>query len=826
MAGEGEKIEAKSCFDCVQSIESIYTGGSVAVSEDEQRLFAVCNEDISVVDVGSGRRLASLKGDTEVVTALAVKPDGAHLVAASRSMQVTVWDLATYTAVRTFRPHDAHILAMHVDASSTLVALGFTDGTVRVWDIDRGYCTHNLRGHGGLVTAVRFHPAADGPHLVSAGENGDVRIWNLARSACVAVLRAHDSAVRAIGFDAGGGVLVTGGRDSVVNVWSWARRALERTIPVYEAVEAAGVLRGSALGARVVYTGGARGVLRLWDADSGRELAAQAAELNAQHALADVVYLPRAQRLCAVTSDQNLLFYGARDAQLRRERQIVGYNEEVTALAFAAPGHLAVATNTAQLRVYALDSLDCELAYGHSDIVLALAAHDAGGVVATGAKDGTARVWAVDVRAPPTRRVTCVALAVGHTRAVGAVALAHGSDAPFMVTGSEDRTVKRWDLEPLRAVLADPARAAQLVADAGGPLRLHARFTAAAHERDVNAVRVAPGNQVFATASQDKTAKLWDAATGRALGTLQGHRRGVWAVALSPADRVAATASSDRTLKLWSLADFSCLKTLEGHTSSVLNVEFVSGGTQLLSTGSDGLVKLWSVRDGACVLTLDRHESKVWALAVQRPGEALVATGGADSAICLWRDSTQDQLQRLLRDEAQALAQQQQLDNCLLARDFRAAVALALALDQPHRLRAIFEGALAESRQPGAADSPPTTDAADTAIDSAPPILGSAAIDAAVGALAPDQLERLLKYVRSWNTNGRFARVAQAALHCVLASYPPETILALPAAKDLIAALLPYSERHFSRLDALLTGSFIVDYTLHAMDAVDADMED
>ncbi|KAJ2366754.1 U3 small nucleolar RNA-associated protein, partial [Coemansia sp. RSA 2611] len=348
--------------------------------------------------------------------------------------------------------------------------------------------------------------------------------------------------------------------------------------------------------------------------------------------------------------------------------------------------------------------------------------------------------------------------------------------------------------------------------------------------RDVNAVRVAPGNQVFATASQDKTAKLWDAATGRALGTLQGHRRGVWAVALSPADRVAATASSDRTLKLWSLTDFACLKTLEGHTSSVLNVEFVSGGTQLLSTGSDGLVKLWSVRDGACVLTLDRHESKVWALAVQRPGEALVATGGADSAICLWRDSTQDQLQRLLRDEAQALAQQQQLDNCLLARDFRAAVALALALDQPHRLRAIFEGALAESRQP-AADaaaeiSQPTTDAADTAIDSAPPILGSAAIDAAVGALAPDQLERLLKYVRSWNTNGRFARVAQAALHCVLASYPPETILALPAAKDLIAALLPYSERHFSRLDALLTGSFIVDYTLHAMDAVDAGMED
>ncbi|KAJ2331270.1 U3 small nucleolar RNA-associated protein, partial [Coemansia sp. RSA 2671] len=89
-----------------------------------------------------------------------------------------------------------------------------------------------------------------------------------------------------------------------------------------------------------------------------------------------------------------------------------------------------------------------------------------------------------------------------------------------------------------------------------------------------------------------------------------------------------------------------------------------------------------------------------------------------------------------------------------------------------------------------------------------------------IGSLAPDQLERLLGYVRNWNTNGKFARIAQATLYCILTQYTSDAILLLPSAKDLISAVQPYSERHFTRLDNLLTDSFIIDYTLHAMDSV------
>ncbi|KAJ2779012.1 U3 small nucleolar RNA-associated protein [Coemansia javaensis] len=824
MSAEAGRPKLKSCLDCQKSIESVYTGGRVAVDRDERRLFAACGEDIAVLDLATGDKLAELKGDTEIVTAFAVKPDGAHLVSASRSLQVSVWSLQSFAVERSFKAHDAPIIAIDIDATSTLVATGSADNTVKVWDIDRGYCTHNFKGHGGLVTAVRFHPQRDRLSLVTASDDGMVRVWDLKQRKCTAVLESHVSIVRSIDFthDDGGKYMVTAGRDSVINVWDWGRKALVRTIPVYESVEAAGLLQDRAAASfgpqhtRVVFSGGERGAIRLWDMDTGEELFAQAKELNAKHTFVDVIYLPHSQQLVAATSDQNLLFYDAVD-RLARTRQIVGFNEEIIDLAYVgnAHTHIAVATNTEQLRVYDTHNLSCELGYGHKDTILALAAHSSGAILATGSKDNTVRVWAIDMDAPPTRRIVCIAVAVGHTKAVGAVALAHGTDVLLMATGSEDRTVKMWDLSPLRAAFEDPAGAA-LAAEGSGPTKLQTLYTFQAHDRDINSVCIAPDNRIFATASQDKTAKIWDVATGKQLACLQGHRRGVWSAAFSPADRVIATASGDRTIKLWSLSDHACLKTLEGHTNSVLRVEFLSGGTQLASTGSDGLVKLWTIKDTECVLTLDSHENKVWALA-KRPDEAFIATGGADSTIRIWKDTTQQEIERLHGEEARTLEQQQALDNFLLVKDYRNAITLALSLDQPHRLLTMLQDAMAAPGRSGDGEAGSGSE------EDARAILGSTAIDEVIGTLSPEHLERLLGYVRSWNTNGRFARVAQAALHCVLTQYTSQAILALPSAKALIAAIHPYSERHFGRLDDLLTKSFIVDYTLHAMDALGID---
>ena len=74
------------------------------------------------------------------------------------------------------------------------------------------------------------------------------------------------------------------------------------------------------------------------------------------------------------------------------------------------------------------------------------------------------------------------------------------------------------------------------------------------------------------SASEDKTLKVWDLETGRALCTLEGHSAYVDGVAVTGDGKRAVSASGDKTLKVWDLETGRALRTLEGHAASVYGV--------------------------------------------------------------------------------------------------------------------------------------------------------------------------------------------------------------------------------------------------------------
>ena len=68
---------------------------------------------------------------------------------------------------------------MDVDETSTLVATGSADSTVKVWDIERGFCTHNFRGHGGIISSLKFWKDNSRWMLISGADDCNIRIWDL-----------------------------------------------------------------------------------------------------------------------------------------------------------------------------------------------------------------------------------------------------------------------------------------------------------------------------------------------------------------------------------------------------------------------------------------------------------------------------------------------------------------------------------------------------------------------------------------------------------------------------------------------------------------------
>ncbi|MSV28174.1 MAG: TIR domain-containing protein [Bryobacterales bacterium] len=159
-------------------------------------------------------------------------------------------------------------------------------------------------------------------------------------------------------------------------------------------------------------------------------------------------------------------------------------------------------------------------------------------------------------------------LSLGHTNSVRSVVFS--ADGRRALSGSDDNTVRLWDVETGRSLRV-------LEGHSGG----------------VNSVAFSPDSLRALSGSADKTVRLWDVETGRSLRVLEGHSARVWSVAFSPDSRRALSGSEDKTVRLWDVETGRSLRVLEGHSARVRSVAFSPDGRHALSGAVNGVVRVW-----------------------------------------------------------------------------------------------------------------------------------------------------------------------------------------------------------------------------------------
>lgn len=195
------------------------------------------------------------------------------------------------------------------------------------------------------------------------------------------------------------------------------------------------------------------------------------------------------------------------------------------------------------------------------------------------------------------------------------------------------RPVRQHAVFPVDNPSANPFR--NLVFDSAEFETFQMRKSHKGHLNSVSACAFHPKKPIFATASDDRTWRIWTVPDCEAVMTGEGHTSWLSGLHFHPHGSHLATSSGDSTVRIWELGKAKCSHTFSDHTQAVWGCEFHPAGDFVASCSMDHTVRVWDLIAGKCSNTLRGHVDSVNAICWQ-PDSANVCSASGDKTVSVW----------------------------------------------------------------------------------------------------------------------------------------------------------------------------------------------
>jgi WD40 repeat protein len=306
------------------------------------------------------------------------------------------------------------------------------------------------------------------------------------------------------------------------------------------------------------------------------------------------------------------------------------YCQEILDIKVTSSSNFLFSSNDLGLKYYDLEKKSTQIIEGHKDFIMHIEYKN--GFVVTSSKDSTLRLYKEYVNKSYSSKFKCIFSIKGHTEAVTNSALITKNNSIIVCSGGKDKSIKLWDLtEKYNFIISEilersPDDYYNFIEEFDKTKVMIVKqsdWSELCHDDEISFIKISPNDKLIATASADKSCKIWEKSQNKnsleLLFELKGHTRAFNDLSFSRINKLAATGSTDKTIKIWNLENGSCISTLTGHLASVTRVEWVYLGTHILSSGSDGLVKLWNLKTNENLVTISCHDGKIFGLSIIKP---------------------------------------------------------------------------------------------------------------------------------------------------------------------------------------------------------------